>query len=40
MKKVFKIIFLPFKWVVGLVCIALLRIFDNYNEAFKNGWHY
>jgi len=40
MRKIFKITLLPFKWVIGLVYIALLKMFDDYNEAFKNGWIY
>jgi hypothetical protein len=40
MRKIFKIILLPFKLLVGLACILLIKMFDNYNEAFKNGWQY
>ena len=24
---------------VGVVCKLLLLMFDDYNEAFKKGWH-
>ena len=24
---------------VGVVCKLLLLMFNNYNEAFKKGWH-
>jgi hypothetical protein len=40
MKAILKFILLPFKLLVGLVCILLLKMFDDYNEAFKNGWIY
>ena len=36
MKKIFRIILLPVGWVLEW----LIRRFDDYNEAFKNGWHY
>lgn len=24
---------------VGIICKLLIAMFDDYNEAFKNGWH-
>ena len=24
---------------VGVICKVLLLMFDNYNAAFKKGWH-
>ena len=24
---------------VGIVCKLLIAMFDDYNAAFKNGWH-
>jgi hypothetical protein len=40
MRKIFKIILLPFKLVLVLVLEWMLRRYDDYNQAFKNGWHY
>jgi hypothetical protein len=36
MKKILRIILLPIGWVLEW----LIRRHDDYNEAFKNGWHY
>jgi len=24
---------------VGIICKLLIAMFDDYNAAFKNGWH-
>jgi hypothetical protein len=24
---------------IGIICKLLIVMFDDYNEAFKNGWH-
>ena len=36
MNKVIKIILQPFKWLAYLFFQGLLRMFDDYNENFKN----